>query len=221
MTDDPVNVERLAEVLNLDVRRVQMLAKEGVVVKEGRGAYALIPSVTAYIRYLQARAVGYKSEDIDDGEDGGGQGSGGVFNYNRERARLTRAKAEMAEIETALMKGKVHEASAVAAVCNGMLAAFRGRVLAIPTKTAPLTADTSNPVECYAIIEAECHAALSELADYDPRPVVEKIREGLSGTDDGESEVESDEDELPYPEPPKPDPNFGAEYGLTDGDPSP
>ncbi len=45
----------LARLLNLSVRRVQQLAREGVIPRAARGRYELGPSVQGYIKYLQAQ----------------------------------------------------------------------------------------------------------------------------------------------------------------------
>ena len=52
-------IESLAKLLDLTPRRVQQLAKEGVIPKPAtRGQYDIIPSVVAYIRHLRAVASG-------------------------------------------------------------------------------------------------------------------------------------------------------------------
>lgn len=44
---------RMARMLNLTERRLQQLAKEGLIPKSGRGQYPLDSTVTAYCKYLQ------------------------------------------------------------------------------------------------------------------------------------------------------------------------
>jgi len=164
-TPEHVSTEELAAHFKLSGRRIRQLADEGILPKADRNKFPLTESIQAFLAWRE-REIRAEYEAAE----------GAAADYERERARLTKAKADKAEIEADLLKGTVHESSAVAAVMNEMLAAFRARVLAIPTKTAPLTADCTSPVECYAIIESECHAALNELSDYDPRPVVERQR---------------------------------------------
>lgn len=48
-----VKVEALARLLNLTPRRVQQLAREGVIPKSGRGLYPFVPAIRAYMEYLQ------------------------------------------------------------------------------------------------------------------------------------------------------------------------
>ena len=73
----PVRTFELAAVLGLSDRRINQLAREGILPRTSRGQYPLADAVQAYIRYLGESAA-----------------SGKVSDYNRERIRLTRAKAE-------------------------------------------------------------------------------------------------------------------------------
>ena len=74
-------IESLAKLLDLTPRRVQQLAKEGVIPKPAtRGQYDIIPSVVAYIRHLRAVASG----------DGG--------DLLTEKTRLARKKKKKNEV---------------------------------------------------------------------------------------------------------------------------
>lgn len=79
-------VSTIAKLLLLSDRRVQQLTKEGVIPKAERGRYELAPAVQGYIRYLQERSLRTDSSPID---------------YHMEKARLTKAQADSAEIEAA------------------------------------------------------------------------------------------------------------------------
>lgn len=167
--NEPATTRDLADILKISVRRIQQLSKDGVIPSAGRNQFILGDAIPAFNAYQESVI---RAEYAEDSED--------VADYERERARLTKAKADMAEMERNLMRGTHHEANAVASVVNEMLASFRQRVLSIPTKTAPLVADCITPSECYAIIEEECHHALRELSDYDPRPVVDRQRAAIA-----------------------------------------
>lgn len=49
-------VEMMARVVNVSPRRVQQLAKTGIIPPAQQGRYALAESVNGYVRYLQAQA---------------------------------------------------------------------------------------------------------------------------------------------------------------------
>lgn len=52
----PTSLKTLSILLDLTERRVQQLAREGVMVRDKRGRYDLIPSIQGYVRYLRAYA---------------------------------------------------------------------------------------------------------------------------------------------------------------------
>ena len=76
------NIQAIAKLLKLSERRIQQLAKEGVIPKAERGKYDLIGSVQGYIDFLKAKAGGdFTAEEV-------------LKNKNK----LLKAKAEIAEI---------------------------------------------------------------------------------------------------------------------------
>jgi phage terminase Nu1 subunit (DNA packaging protein) len=150
-----VPVGTLAKRLGITEKRIQQLVTLGVVIRGARGRYDLWGSVRGYVSYLQDRAAG---------RSGGDPAEGG--NYEAHRARLYAARADMAEEQARLLKGKSHDAETVAEVMNQMLATFRSRLLALPTQAAPLVANSESPNECKAILTDAIYEALSELAAY-------------------------------------------------------
>jgi hypothetical protein len=80
------NVERVAQALNLDKRRVQQLVKEGMPRAE-RGLYDPIKCLLWYVRYLQA-ALEKKAVPMPDGS---------LTGEREERVRLIRADADLRE----------------------------------------------------------------------------------------------------------------------------
>jgi hypothetical protein len=166
MSDAPTYpVGTIAKLLLLTERRVQQLTKEGVIPKAERGRYELAPAVQGYIRYLNERSRG-SDED--------------VANYERERARKTRAQADEAEERVRLMRGQSHDAEAVAFYMGKSIAATRARLLSIPNATAAAVSESSDPEECRRILSNACREAAQELSEYDPVAVVGKTRHDLS-----------------------------------------
>lgn len=51
---DTVNVDAISQMLDLTPRRIQQLAKEGTLKKDGRGDYNLIESLLSYVKHLEA-----------------------------------------------------------------------------------------------------------------------------------------------------------------------
>ena len=62
--NEKVSVDRIGELTGLTPRRVQQLAKEGVIPKASRGKYPLDESIQAYIRFLQEKVSHRDTSDI-------------------------------------------------------------------------------------------------------------------------------------------------------------
>lgn len=165
-TDIPetVTTKGLADLLGLTTQRIGQLEKSGVVFKTESNRYNLQSSVKGYIDAVQHRRLNQ--------HDGGGGEAGG--DYEVHRARLTSAKADMAQIQAETMKGNFHEAGAVEAVWIDMLMNCRSKLLAIPSKlTSRLRKETST-VKIKAILETAVTEALNELSNYDPDLVLKR-----------------------------------------------
>ena len=83
-----------------------------------------------------------------------------------EQTRLTKAKADMAELELAEQRGEMHRASAVMKVWADDVINAKTRLLAIPSKITPELVGKSLP-EIQAALKKEIHEALYELSEYD------------------------------------------------------
>lgn len=94
----------IARLLGLTERRLQQLAKDGIIQKSGRGRYPLAGSVRGYINYLQSQ--------IDGGKD--------FIDYRIEKARRERASAEKTEFDLAVAKRQFMHVS----VFEGLLERF-------------------------------------------------------------------------------------------------
>jgi phage terminase Nu1 subunit (DNA packaging protein) len=81
----------------------------------------------------------------------------------QERARLARAQTEKTELEVRRLKGELIPRQEVERAWGNMIAAFRARMVAIPTKLAPRVSGAT-PVEAKALLEEAIHEALAELA---------------------------------------------------------
>ena len=167
---DTLTAPELAELLGMTDRRVRQLADEGVFSNVGTGSrYAFRPgvAVASWVAHrINCEIAESGTSDAD---------------YERERARLTKFKADKAEVEAALIKGRSHDGDAVAFHVGQMLSAFRARILSIPNSCAGIVAELIDPEACREVIEDQCRSALMELRDYDPRTVEQTTRERLHG----------------------------------------
>ena len=144
-----------ARLFGLTERRIQSLAKEGVIPKSGRGQYPLISTIKGYVKYLQDRSLG--------------QHNAGPQELQHEKVRLTKANADKAELEVAVLSGSLIPEETVRTVWGYILNAFRQKVLSIPTKTAPRLLNISDLKVVESALRTACFEALAELAEYDPK----------------------------------------------------
>jgi phage terminase Nu1 subunit (DNA packaging protein) len=152
---DPANcaglicsTQTVADLLLLSERRVQQLAKEGLIPREGPGKYRLGSAVQAYVEYLRRETVS-------------GMSAHGAGN---EKMRLLKAKADLAELEVARVVGELVLARDVEALWSTLIVQFRNRMLSIPHRAAPLVVATQDAAEANKIVECLVLEALEELS---------------------------------------------------------
>ena len=88
--------------------------------------------------------------------------------YNAARARKMVADAELAELELLKAKGDLVSAEDVRGAWTDVLGAMRGKLLAAPTKLAPLLSTESEIGVIRHLIEEAIREALDELSAYQP-----------------------------------------------------
>ena len=137
----------VAEWLAMTDRRVRQLRDEGVLVEKAPGLYELKSSVVRYISYLR-------------------KGSGNT-NLNDERALLTKAKREAADMENEERRGNLHSTQDIekglAALCLNM----RGRFSALPAKlSGELSQMGGNQAGIHDKLKAAIDEALEELSHF-------------------------------------------------------
>lgn len=137
----------VAAWLGLTERRVRQLRDEGVISEKQPGLYDLQATVTKYITFLR-------------------NGSGKI-NLNDERAGLTRAKREAAEMENKLRMGELHRTQDIEAGLKTVFLNIRGRFLALPAKLSPTLASMGgNQTAIFGELKQAIDEALEELSDY-------------------------------------------------------
>ena len=106
----------IADWLGLTERRVRQLRDEGIIEEQAPGLYDLRATTRRYISYLRSGSLA------------------------DERAGLTRAKREAAEMENALRRGELHRTEEIESGIKTMLLNIRGRFLSLPAKLSPALA---------------------------------------------------------------------------------
>lgn len=171
-----VNTKTIANVFGLTERRVRQLVDESIIDKVGTGRFNLLSTVKKYIAYLRATTHAER------------EGNKARENLDYEKFLHERAKRELAELELARVKGQMHDASEVERIMTKMLADFRAKLLAMPTKVAPALVARNEISVIQDILQRDVYEILEELSDYDPSL--------FSGDKvDNEEEAEGTEDE--------------------------
>ena len=159
----PIGV--IARLLDLSERRVQQLSRDGVIPKAERDQYDLVGAVRGYVAYLRDLAV---------------RAQAGAPDFGLERARLIKAKADIAEMEASGRRGDLLQAEAVEAAWTAILA----RLLVLPDRLAPLCHEETTIAGVRDQIRKAVREALDELAT---TPVVAAGPDGAAAPGDGDA----------------------------------
>jgi len=152
MSDNTQPITVIASLLDISERRVQQLSRAGVIPKAARGRYELIGSVRGYIRHLRDLNI---------------KGERGTADYGTERARLVKAKADLAEMEASQMRGDLLPAPDVTAAWTEIVALMRARLLVLPDKIAPVVHETTSLNQARDVIKKAVYEILTEIAATD------------------------------------------------------
>jgi phage terminase Nu1 subunit (DNA packaging protein) len=124
----------LAKLFHLTERRVQQLAKEGILVKSAQGKYDLVASVQGYVKYLQDRAMGRSDGSYADPSD-----------IKLERKRLIKAQADNAECEYQVRRGELVSLDLVKHLLNEVAVLYGSSLDALPGRLAQELAGIPDP----------------------------------------------------------------------------
>jgi phage terminase Nu1 subunit (DNA packaging protein) len=139
----------IARLLDLTERRIQQLGREGIIPKPERGQYDLVGAVRGYVHYLREQA---------------GRNAGGTADFGTERVRLIKAKADLAEMEAAQMRGDLVAAMEVEQAWTDILALLKARLLILPDRLAPLVHEEATVPTARNLIRKAIVETLTELA---------------------------------------------------------
>lgn len=182
------STEIMAKLFELDPRRVQQLAKEGVLPAASQRPYKfdLLPTVKAYIRYLRDRANGKEAKTADTVK--------AEADKLRAEADLKQSKAKIAELQLKELEGKMHRSEDVEALTNDLVYTARSMIMALPGRLAMDVVQAGSANEASALIRAECYKILNELAgyQYDPEAYRRRVRD-REGWSDALADEEADE----------------------------
>ena len=178
----------IAKLFGVTDRRVQQLAKDGVIpaVQTRPYKFDLLPTVQAYIKYLSEKANGREQKGADTEK--------AEADKLRAEADLKQSKAKIAEMQLKELEGTMHRSEDVEAMTNDLVYTVRSMVMALPGRLAMDVVQVKTAAEASALIRTECNKILEELAGYkyDPEAYQRRVRDregwGDSLTDEGDDE---------------------------------
>lgn len=171
MTEDKelYSKKTICEALNLSERRVEQLTRANVIPKAGRGKYALIPTVRAYVMYLQQKlSGGGEAIDVSEFKD----------RLLKARALEQEAKASLRELMKREREGKVINRAEVIEQWAARCVELKSALLSIPMRVGFRFPDP----EVRLIVEEETERAIYEILETYSRDGIGKMdRCGTSG----------------------------------------
>ena len=145
----PVNAATLGLVLGISRSRVVNLAADGVLPRAGRGLFDLPACVQSYVKHKLSL---------------GKAGDGTALSLVAERARLTKIKADNAELEIRRLAGELVPAADIEAAWLTVASIVRSRLLLMPSKAAARVVALKTPGEAQDLLRKELNAALTAIA---------------------------------------------------------
>jgi phage terminase Nu1 subunit (DNA packaging protein) len=141
-------VSAIAQLLKVSDRRVQQLAKDGIIPRPVNGEYDAIPCVQGYVDYLRKIASGSGSLSLTD-----------------ERTRLTRLQADIADITLRKARGEVIVTRAAMRLWGEIITSSRQRLLGLATRLAPELVNIANIPEIKDKIERAIYEILTDFSN--------------------------------------------------------
>ena len=146
----------IAKLLLLTDRRVQQLAKDGIIPKAERGRYELAPCVQGYIRFLQDRNVT--------------AGAGSPIDYAAEKAKKLKAERQRVELELSRAQGEVVPLAQLERALANVFAEVKTNIRSVPSRVATAILGEESETRIKAVILKEIDQALESLGDFDLEP---------------------------------------------------
>jgi hypothetical protein len=167
---ETISTRQLAAILGITVTRVNELGRKGKIRREPDGGWDL-PKVTAALkqnldRHQSSRALGQTSGRTHNSAPTEQHNEGESFAEAQRQNEWM--KVQKAELELRIRKEELLERDQVKTEVSKMLAAFKNKMLYIPSRISQKLGSVSDDRERRAIIEREIKEALTVLSEYEP-----------------------------------------------------
>ncbi|MBM7580021.1 type IV toxin-antitoxin system AbiEi family antitoxin domain-containing protein [Jeotgalibacillus terrae] len=170
-----VSAADISIILGLSQSRIRQLVKEDALVRVEHGKYDVPASIAAYIDYKINNVL--NEDELDKG---------------KEEALWTRARRKKTELEYKIMEGELHRGADVKRLMGDQLAAFKARLLSIPSKTAPMIVGKTEILPIQDTLKKAVYEALDELSEYDPYAFFDTSKDKIYLGDDEDEDEELD-----------------------------
>lgn len=148
------SVSALASLFHLSERRIQQLAKEGIIPKAKRGKYDVEAVVQGYVHYLQERASGRPAGTYNDTSD-----------IKRERQRLIKEQADKIENENRTLRGELITVNFFSESLHEVASIFTACIDALPGRLAHELAGLQEPAAVKARLFDACRHIRQDTAE--------------------------------------------------------
>lgn len=149
------DLSTLSGALQITSRRVQQLAKEGVVHKAGRGKYEFLRSIQGYITFLNQLVPNKSALDGDEV----------TADIKVEQCKLVSEKAMIAKMERKEMEGTLLLASEVKRDAYTTAVTVRQAMMLIPDSQSPLLAQMDDAREIRTALRAAITQGLTDASE--------------------------------------------------------
>ncbi len=183
-----VGSDVIAELFGLTTRRINQLTSEGVLSAEkvkGNNLYDRDATVRQYVKHLTDKLAGRGDREANEMET--------ARRLNEADAALKEAKARMAEIKLAELRGQMHRSEDVEAIISDFIMTVRSAFTSLSGRLSVDVAKANTAAEANKIIRAETNRILEDLSNYqyDPAAFAERVKQ-REGAIDNSAEVEED-----------------------------
>lgn len=168
----------MAMVLGVTARRVQQMIQDGTLVTVTKGRLILADNVQRYIRFVTGSQMSEEEKKIEKGR-------------KVAEAKLKMARADIAALEAAEMKGKMHRSEDVEALTQDYCTTVRNAMMSLPGRLATDMAMCDSAEECSVIIRDVVYSILEELSGYEYAP--EKYEERVRNRENMDERPDEDE----------------------------
>lgn len=159
-----VNQAELCAILGVVPMTISRLQERGFpCLKKGEGRGESEYDTEACITWLIQNEI-RKLTQTEDGK---------FLDYEAERARLTAEQADKVAMENELRRGRLVDSDLVSMWWAKIITNAKTRLLAIPTKAAPLVLGVKTMPQARDVIERQVLEVLSELSSVNPIPDIE------------------------------------------------